>query len=205
MEALRNAYRQLISQGSFGRLRDVVPLGDYTAGENERIFRNSAATNTITLPEIVSRWSNPRSYVDEVDTYYGVNDSTRPPQDCAVAVVADAFTGIVADFIYDGSIKRWQSLYTLKLDDEAPLSHRNPQGLQAYLSGQVADEFAGQLGPTTIAQAAGFISGMTHRYDGYREPFACGGATVAGSVVTLSPSLQFNNQINSQYFASLVI
>jgi hypothetical protein len=205
MEALRNVYRQLIAQGSFGQLRDVVPLGDYTAGENERIFRNSDATNTITLPEIVSRWTTPRSYADENDNYGGLNDTTRPPRDCAVVVISDAFTGITADFIYDGSIKKWQSLYELTLNDEAPLSHRNPQGLQAYLSGQVVDEYGSQLGQMTTMQAAGFISSMTHRYDSIREPFACGGAIASGGAAVFAPSLQLNNKINSQYFASLVI
>lgn len=208
--ALVGTYRQLISQGSLGRLVDVVPTGDYTAGENERIFRNSDATNTITLPEIVSRWTQPRSYIDEVDTYGLYDGSSRPPADCSVVVVSDAFTGIVADFIYDGSIKKWQSLYDLTLSDVAPLSHRNPEGLKAYLAGQVVDEFGGTMGAATMAQAAGFLSGMTHRYDSHRQDRAAGSATRASSVVTpptpsFAPSLRFNNQINSQYFAALVL
>ena len=97
LEALRGLYRQLINSGAFGRLRDVVPTGAaYTAGENERVFRNSDATLTIDLPELVRRDlpCGPLPY-DEEEAYYpnGVIDNAmRPPRDCSVVVVSDAFT-----------------------------------------------------------------------------------------------------------------
>ncbi|MFC0304396.1 hypothetical protein [Rhizorhabdus histidinilytica] len=50
LEALRGLYRSLITSGAFGRLADIIPTGEtYTAGENQRIFRNSDATLQIDL------------------------------------------------------------------------------------------------------------------------------------------------------------
>ena len=88
--ALKGMYKAWVGSGALGRLSDVVPTGDYTAGENQRIFRNSEATGTITLPELVPAYFTPLPYNQERDTYTNyeqVDGSNRPPRDGAVVVV----------------------------------------------------------------------------------------------------------------------
>lgn len=170
LAALQGLYRQWIVGGAFGRLADVIPTGaTYVARENERVFRNSAATLSVTLPETVATQPNPRSYADEVLTYDGVGGTTRPPRDCAVVVVSDAFTGQTLEFIYDGSQRLWQAINALTLDSIAPLSARDPKGLEACLAQQIADEFGAQVGVATQFQAATYATGLTHRYSTPRE------------------------------------
>lgn len=144
---LVSLYRTWINNGAFGRLSDVTPTGDYIAGENQRIFRNASATLTITLPETVD---------DDGNQY--------TPLDTSVVVIVDAFSGTVTEFIYDGQIKAWVSLYDLVITSEAPLSRRDEQGLAACLAVALADEFSGNVGPFTMQQAAAFKTALTHRY-----------------------------------------
>lgn len=170
LATLQGLYRQWITSGAFGRLADVMPTGaEYTARENERVFRNQSATLTVNLPETVATYANPRSYPDEVLSYDGVLGDNRPPRDCAVVVVSDAFTGITVEYIYDGSQRLWQSIYDLTLDSPAPLSVRDPKGLEACLAMQLGDEFGVEPGIGTQRMAAGFTMALTHRYGTPRE------------------------------------
>lgn len=168
LEALKSLYRSLINSGAFGRLRDVIPTGAaYTAGENERVFRNGSDTLNITLPETVSAdLCGPRPYDEECDIYPAAttNRNQRPPRDCAVVSIIDAFTQATTDFIYDGHRKLWMSLYDLTDTDEAPLSLRDPEGLKALLAMQFVDEYGGTLGPATARQAGIFQSSLINRW-----------------------------------------
>ena len=169
LEALRGLYRQLINSGAFGRLRDVVPTGaEYIAGENERIFRNSDATLEITLPEMVRRDdpSRPLPYDEEDATYPNglVDNGMRPPRDCSVVVISDAFTAQTVEYIYDGQQKLWTPLDGLELDGAAPLSARDPEGLKAFLAMQIVDEFGGQLGEMTMRMGLNFQTALITRF-----------------------------------------
>lgn len=169
LEALRGLYRQLITFGAFGRLRDVTPTGAaYTAGENERVFRNSDATLSIDLPELVRRDQpcGPLPY-DEEDAYYPdgvVDNAMRPPRDCSVVAISDAFTAQTLHYIYDGQQKLWTPIDSLTLEDVAPLAARDPEGLKSLLATQIVDEFGGQLGEMTARAAAFFQSSLVTRY-----------------------------------------
>lgn len=171
LEALRGLYRFLITSGAFGRLRDVVPTGvDYVAGENERIFRNDDATLTIDLPELVRRDCSPRHYDDECACPSNdVARDMRPPRDCAVVVVSDAFTGITVHYIYEGQLRLWQSIDGLDIDDVAPLSTRDAEGLKALLSTRLVDEFGGAIGDTTLQLAGMFQTNLTTGFSAPRE------------------------------------
>lgn len=169
LEALRGLYRQLINSGAFGRLRDVVPTGAaYTAGENERVFRNSDATLEITLPELVRRDQpcGPLPY-DEEEAYYPngiVDNAMRPPRDCSVVAISDAFTAQTVHYIYDGQQRLWTSIDGLALTDTAPLSDRDPEGLKSLLAMQIVDEFGGQLGEMTTRQGMNFQTALITRF-----------------------------------------
>lgn len=171
LASLKGLYRSLIDSGAFGRLRDVVPVGDYTAHENERIFRNSDVDVEIeiTLPELVreslgspaeygSRWVPPASVADA---------DLRPPRDCSVVVISDAHSGETQEYIYDGSIRRWIQIGDLGLDDLAPLSTRDEDGLKAALALQIADEYGGDVTGATSRLAGIFRSNLV---SGFSRP-----------------------------------
>lgn len=166
LASLKGLYNALIDAGSFGPLRDVIPTADYTAGENERVFRTSEAVLNVNLPLLVedawfgdiceygSRW------VPEGST----NPNQRPPRDGTVVVVSDAYTGVTEEYLYDGQERAWRSLSDLALADEAPLSRRDPDGLQAMLARQMADQFGDQLPNGTARLAQIFQSNLVSRW-----------------------------------------
>lgn len=165
LESLKGLYRSLINSGAFGRLRDVIPTADYTAGENERILRYSDSTATISLPALVTDyWFGTCQYGSRWVPPGSETSASRPPRDCSIVVVSDAFTGITEEFLYDAQDRTWQSLSDLALDTEAPLSRRDPDGLKAALAVTIADEYGGELTAPTTALARGFQSSLTHRY-----------------------------------------
>lgn len=171
-DALKGLYAQLITNGAFGRLADVIPVDDYTASENERIFRNSEDVVSITLPETLLNWEywgawwifGRYPYEPVPPATNAVNLDVRTPRDCAVISIIDKFSGLVSDFIYDGQLKSWIGISALTLDDEAPLSQRDPQGLQALLAAQISDEYGREVGGATQRLAGNFQSALTNRF-----------------------------------------
>lgn len=171
LASLKGLYRSLINSGAFGRLRDVIPTADYTANENERIIRNTDDVASIELPEFVSdvvvcgdpcdygsRWVPP-----------GSTAADRPPRDCSVVVINDTVIGTSAEYLYDGQRATWIDISALELDDQAPLSVRDADGLKARLALQMADEYGGQVPPLTVALARSFQSGLVNRWSMPRE------------------------------------
>jgi hypothetical protein len=177
LATLRGMYRQWINNGTFGRLRDVVPLTDYIALPNERVYRDVGAVTSVTLPELVSGWWqvwdcnrwgwDEGIYPTEVTPQQRRTDATTP-RDASVVVVNDAVTRKTVDFIYDGHTKEWRSIYDLGLSDEAPFSFRDPKGLESVLALQIVDEFAGQVGQMTTAMATQFMASLASRQSFHR-------------------------------------
>jgi len=175
LSSLQSLYMGWIDSGAFGRLRDVIPLADYVACENERVFRQNDGCTQVTLPETVPAcmpWAF--GYWDYETDPWGpiVSNNTnwqqRPPRDCAVVIINDAFTATTTSFIYDGAIKVWTGLDGLTLDSNAPLGTRNPDGLSSCLAVQMVDEFGGDAPPTTVRSAANFQSALLTRFSAPR-------------------------------------
>lgn len=164
LAALRGLYQAWIASGVFGRLADVVPLSDYTAGENQRIFRTEDNVLEITLPALVPMYANPLPYDRERSAYYTnyeqVDGNNRPPRDGAVVQIVDDTTGAMATYIYDGTMKRWQPIEAMSLDDEAPRSTSDPEGLKALLALEVADQFGAEISSTLSLQAARYTNAL---------------------------------------------
>jgi len=174
-EALKGLYRQLITSGAFGRLTDVVPVVDYTACGNVRVFRNTDDAIAITLPETVNRqdyWCDHRIYGSCWRPDTTLRRDVTTPRDCTVVTITDALVGETYDFIYDGHTKTWQGLYDLSLENAAPLAFRDPQGLMALLAAQIGDDFGAQIGPTTLRLAQNFQSALVTRFSMPRETVA---------------------------------
>lgn len=190
LAALQELYGSWIAAGSFGRLQDVVPTGtNYSAIGGERILRESAATMVVTLPYLVSMETG-TDYGQPGSRYYGTKVTIEtvgtdtvvtvepsqpigyalPPRDGAAVVISDSIGGVTQTWLYDGHIKHWQQVEGLQLDDQAPRSASDPEGLSALLAMEIGDIFGAEIGATTQRQAARYQVAMTQRFGMRREP-----------------------------------
>lgn len=188
--ALQGMYTSWIAAGTFGRLRDVIPAGDtYAAYGNERILRENQNTLNVTLPELVSDAWVPDYGRERRGGYYGTtitietvgNDTvvtvtpSQPigyattPRDGSAVVITDTVGGQTNSWLYDGTIKRWQGIELLQLDDEAPRSTADPLGLASCLAMEVADQYNGDITQATALAAARYKTALTTRYGMRRE------------------------------------
>lgn len=142
---LQGLYENWAANGMFGRLADVATNDDYEANPNERIRITDGGT--VTLPETVE---------DDGDDY--------PPFELAFIEVIDVDAETVTRHIYENGA--WVEITNLVLADQAPLSGRSSAGLSACLALVLADEFGGQVGRTTVAQAVGFRTGLALKLGG---------------------------------------
>lgn len=189
LAALQSLYGAWIAAGAFGRILDVVPTGTtYVSRGNERILRTSAATMSVTLPELVSDaayndygWDR-RGYYGTVITITTEGNNTivdvqasqpigcvEPPRDGSVVIITDREGGETGTWLYDGTIKKWQAIHLLQLDSEAPRSAADPEGLSACLALEIADTFGAEVGPATQRQAIRFQAALTQRFGMRRE------------------------------------
>lgn len=172
LDALRGLYRSWIASGAFGRMSDIIVDGDYTAGDNQRIFIPEGVTATITLPPTMQAWPypNPPQYGEWPywqGTFEGAETNLHMPKDGSAVVLSDADTGTVQTFIYDGTRKQWQLIDDLTLDSDAPHSEADPEGLAAALAIEVADQFGADIQPSTTLAASRFRSMVTN---GFGQP-----------------------------------
>ena len=175
---LQSIIRGLINSGAVGRMRDVVPVGSYVAGENERIYRTQDdPTQEIELPDLVGSKENISFHYGR--TGYDPND-VRPVRDGAFVSIVDSISGGVVDFIYDGQQKRWIAISSLAVDydDSAdaqaqlatvlamdcPFSFGDPNGLSAYLATQLAPQFGSSIPAATSLASRNFLIALTHSY-----------------------------------------
>lgn len=203
-------YRNLITGGTFGRLRDIIPYGDMIAGENQRVFRRYNEQQEILLPDVVS-WCGSCGYVgcdipvptvfspsvpstDYGTKRYGYHDLTgrRAVRDNAIVTIVDEFTGEIFEAIYDGQRKLWFTLSDLdtgeeldpsnewsvkRLNDalnlEAPLSHRDMNGLVCLLATLIADDFGAEITTMIDKQATLFKIGLVSNYSNYKRDDTC--------------------------------
>lgn len=189
LAALQGLYSSWIAAGTFGRILDIVPTGTvYTASGNERIYRMTPDTLSVELPELVSNASG-SDYGHARTGYYGTiitittdGDTTivdvqasQPvgcvtmPRDGSVVIISDRIGGQTAAWIYDGTIKRWQDTNAIQLDDEAPRSIADPEGLSALLALEMADTFGAEVGAGTMRQATRFNVALAQRFGMRRE------------------------------------
>ncbi len=199
-------YRSLITFGTLGRLRDVVPRGDYVSGENQRVYRVFNEAQSILLPELVSDcgacgyvgcsdYVAPETNAPPIPSYdygrkpYGYHEiaDRRPVRDGAVVTIVDRMSGEMIEAIYDGQVKSWITINDLDLDDldesdpyslqrlqdaldqPAPLSHRDRNGLTALLATLLADDFGTEVPQNVALQAAQFKQALTGNYSTYKR------------------------------------
>jgi len=161
LAALQGLYLSWIASGAFGRLRDVIAEADITAIEGCRIIRDETVV-TVTLPEVVPAYCDPLPYNLERDYYTTnpVDSNNRPPRDGSVIQIKDTVGGQVASYVYDGTLREWVQIEMLQMDNEAPRSVTDPEGLSATLAMELADTFGAEIGPTTLRQAGRYTTAM---------------------------------------------
>lgn len=186
LAALQGLYGSWVATGASGRLRDVVPTGSvYYAEGNERILRESGSTLEVVLPELVSSgylndyghrccgtvvltYDGPDGVVSDVKRSQPVAYA-RTPRDGSAVIITDRVGGNTQLWLYDGTIKAWQDIGLLQLDNEAPRSSADAQGLAACLATEIADQFGSEISEVTLAQASRYKMQMTHRYGMVRQ------------------------------------
>jgi len=171
LAALQGLYSSWVAAGAFGRLADVIPLVDYTAGVNQRIIRDPEVV-TVTLPEFMPMYGDPMTYGEERPCD-GYGREHVPPRDGSVVQIMDTNGQQTETWIYDAALRVWTDIGLLQLDNEAPRSASDPEGLSAALALELADTFGADVGPTTVRQATRYQTAMTHRY-GMRAEAAAG-------------------------------
>lgn len=175
LEILQALYRELIGQGVFGRLYDVlVTTSTYSARENERVVCDLLAGVTVTLPETITEGLiGSLSPYDYLATDYGRGSVCevlpRPPRDGSPIIVADVNSSFEKYYLYDANRAYWVPLDDLTLDSTAPLSARHENGLRAILAERLADPFGVPMPKQAAAEANTFRYAISMKLDRSRR------------------------------------
>lgn len=158
--SLQSFYMGCINARTFGEIANVVvsTAGTITAALNQHI--NATVDGVIvdlptTLPACF--WDSFEPYGDYgwpwCSPYYGDSGVTTPA-DKSVVMVTSQDDDARQVWLYDATIQRWMRIDTLTLNDEAPLSARDADGLACVLAMRLSDEFGLDPRPLTLSSAA---------------------------------------------------
>jgi len=190
LNALRSMYLGWIASGASGRLVDVVITEDYCARPNERVIRESEGAASVTLPRLSADgvWRHDfgtNSLVWDaildgegnpiLDDYNGaiLADplverrgmwNAKPPRDGSAIVISDLCGGRTQTYLYDGAVKMWQTIDGLTLDDEAPRSYADLNGLASCLAIEISDQFGSDIPEATAVASMRFKTSLVTRF-----------------------------------------
>lgn len=171
LASLASLYEEWISQGAFGRVRDVVVnvAGEATAYPSVHINEMVDGV-TIDLPSVVPydywyTWRPYRDYGWGLNVPLGGDDGNNVPRDKSVIRITSSENTTRATYIYDGTIQRWMRIDNLTLTDEAPLSARGFDGLASVLAIRLTELFGSELaGPQTLRSANRYSVALVTNY-----------------------------------------
>lgn len=152
MDALQSLIVEMIGQGSFGKLRDVLATSAYTAKENERIQASHGVV--VTLPTVITTdncgdggWSSNWA------AWYGApyNTLPRPPRDRSVVVVIT--DNVPVYNVWCTYLNQWVVVNSLTQQGAFPFAQYLEDGFAALLAERIADDFASQAGPSVLQAA----------------------------------------------------
>jgi len=154
------------TSGLFGRLNDIIPTGNYTAFEQDRVINDG--TYTITLPTVIQPTIAYSPFYPD-SALWGALTTTipRPPRDLAQIEVITG--GVSVRSIYTTHLRAWTAIQSLALTDIAPLSNRGVQGLASCLALQIADDYEAQASAGVQRVATMFMFGLSARYGSQRR------------------------------------
>ncbi len=168
LTSLQSLYDGWANYGVFGRLTDVIATESGPAREYTRVRYTTGLT--ITLPTEVTPTNY--DYGFPMDPYdYGFNSSSepRPPLNRAQIVLVNMDTQARSVNLYDANKGIWIDLLGIGLDDDAPLSELDADGLSAVLAADIADDFGATVSGSTQRKAGMFQSLLSHRFDATRR------------------------------------
>lgn len=171
LASLASLYEEWISQGAFGRVRDVVVnlAGTATAYPNVHVNETVSGV-TIELPQTVPydywyTWRPYRDYGWGLNVPLGGDDGYNVPRDKSVIRITSSENTTRATYIYDGTIQRWMRIDNITLADEAPLSARGFDGLASVLAVRLTELFGSELaGPQTMRSANRYSVALVTNY-----------------------------------------
>jgi len=150
MDALQSLIVEMVGQGTFGKLRDVLATADYTARENDRIQASDGVT--ITLPTVITPSDCGYWGGSDWAAWYGFPfNKPRPPRDRSVVVVIT--DNVPVYNVWCTYLNKWVVVNSLAQTDNFPFAQYLEDGFKAILAERVADDFATQAGPS-VQQAA---------------------------------------------------
>lgn len=184
-EGLVSLYRGWMATGAFGRMADIAPDQDYTVQGPSRIYHAEGRDFDVILPEFVTVENGYASYHGSVVTISQItplevqvrvlngqllgSHIMRLPRDVTPVIISDYSAGNTIDFLYDATRAKWVPIYNLTLDDEAPLSFRDSNGLASCLAVMLSDQWGADVAPATTLAAHHFRVGLTTRFASPRE------------------------------------
>lgn len=172
LSSLQSYYMECVTGGAFGRVVNipVSTAGTVTAGPNQHINVLTADAVSIDLPSTVpyahwDTWMPCRDYGWGLNVPLGADGGENVPQDRAVVSITTEYGETRATYVYDGTVQRWMRIDTLDLNEEAPLSARNSDGLSALLAVRMADQYGdGNLSQLTLRAANRYQLAMVTHY-----------------------------------------
>lgn len=182
LSSLSSYYQELITNGSVGRIRNIPISAEFdgNSGVNQHINVLTDEAVTIDLPATVPysywyTWRPCRDYGWGLNIPMGGDTGDNVPPDKSIVRITDQFGDGRATYIYDGTIQRWMRIDALTLDDEAPLSARNSDGLAAVMALRLADQYGDTLiSQMTVRAAASYKMAMVMNYGNVDERVDCG-------------------------------
>lgn len=159
--SLESWYAECITQGAFGRVRDinVSRTGSITSSGNQHINVTTDGAVSVEIPATLpsdhwNTWMPCRDYGWGLNVPLGADTGANVPRDKSVVMVTDQFGPGRLTYIYDGTIQRWMRTDTIALTDEAPLSARGFDGLASLLAVRLLDLFGDTLASAMTIRAA---------------------------------------------------
>lgn len=171
MLTLRNVLRKLVTDGTYGQLKEKVITDDYITPGMEHIYKMNDQC-IIILPMLVS---NQDGYCDyglmlSEDGAYAPGQlpegiKVSPPRDGSIVRITDSVSNATTDWIYDGQIKSWTGLWNISYDYPVPMGFRDGEGLKALLAIAMADEFGVEPTARLERSAREFKMNLGYRWD----------------------------------------
>lgn len=161
LSVLESMFQEWVNAGTFGRIWpvNVGSAATFDAGGNVHYSVTTPEAVMIELPATMP-WNGCWFWRPERDYGWGLPAwegwGVNVPQDLTVVSITDQYGFGRATYIYDGPVQRWVKLEGLTLDDEAPLSARNSDGLASVLAIRLSDVYGESPQPATIGAASRF-------------------------------------------------
>ncbi len=171
--SLQSMFHEWITNGAFGRVYNMgrTTSGDFTPYPNQHVNVLTDEATNIILPNVLPWdwwgccWRPCRDYgwgLPWPDT------GEVMPRDKSVIEITYQQSNADAEerrtYIYDGTIQRWVRVDALALDEEAPLSQRNPDGLSSVLATRLAEFYGETPQPGTISSASRYRTALVTNF-----------------------------------------